>query len=428
MSGFWRSASRSQWFTLTGSWASWLFDAMDAGLYAFVIAYLVKDFGNTLPEVVSVVSIFLIATAVGGVLLGNLCDRIGRKKTMLFSVFCYGLFTLLAGTAQNLTQMAVYRFLVGIAVGGLWPAAAALISELWAPEHRAKAIAFMQTGWAGGNLLAALFAMLFLPVFGWRGLFYVASIPAWITFIYVLFAVQESPIWLKNRHQTVKRNNVEFFEIFKPQFLKTTLIGLLVSILGMFGYWILFTFLPTYLDNTLKLGIAKSASFLVWTGLGAMVGYIFFGVLSDRYGRRPIFSLFFAGMAAMVPIFTWTVTSHGITYLVPASLFLGFFTGYFSGYGAWYSELYPTRLRATASGFLFNAGRAAIFIGPVVVAKLIPVVGFTMAISTAAVGYFLAAFLVFILQETKGRDLTAIPESNAQPADALLAGTLSKEN
>jgi len=402
--------TRGQWLTLTGSWMSWLFDALDAGIFAFVISYLVKDFNAKLPDVVSIVSYFLIATAIGGVFMGNLADRIGRKKTILFSVFAYGVFTVLAGTAQNLFQMGIYRFLVGLAVGGLWGAAAALISEIWAPEHRGKATAILQTGWAGGNLLAAIFAMNFLPIIGWRGLFYICAIPAVIAFFFVLFFVQESPIWLKNRglKDAQTQTKVEFFEIFKGKNLKITMLGLIVSICGMFGYWILFTFLPTYLATTLHQNIGQSAVFLVWTGIGGVIGYIIFGILADKYGRRKIFSLFFLGMAIMVPIFTYTVTSSGTSYLAFVSVLLGFFTGYFSGYGAWYSELFPTSIRSTAAGFCFNGGRAAIFMGPPIVANyLIPRFGFSLGIGSASIAYAIAAVLVFTLQETKGKTLTA---------------------
>lgn len=186
------------------------------------------------------------------------------------------------------------------------------------------------------------------------------------------------------------------------------MLGLLVSICGMFGWWILFTFMPTYLDTILKLNIGKSAVFLVWTGIGAVLGYLVFGYLCDKYGRRIIFSLFFLGMALMVPVFTYTTTHYGMDYLIPVSMLLGFFTGYFSGYGAWYSELFGTSIRSTAAGFCFNGGRAAIFIAPPVVAKyLIPNYGFTVGISSASVAYLLAAVLVYTLQETKGKRLTA---------------------
>ena len=403
-------STKQQWFNLMGSWMSWLFDAMDAGLFAFVITFLVKDFKVSLPEVVSAVSYFLIATAIGGIIMGNISDRIGRKKTLVLSILGYGIFTVLCGLAQNMTQMIIFRFLVGLAVGGLWGAAAALVSEIWEPKTRGMATAILQTGWAGGNLLAALFAMWVLPVFGWRGMFFATGVPALVSFIFVLLFVKESPLWLKSRKIKTQQKvqHVEFFEIFRGKNLRVTMLGWLVSTCGMFGWWILFTFLPMYLGKALHTNIGQSAVFLMWTGIGAMIGYLVFGYLGDKYGRRIIFSIFFLGMAIMVPIFTIACSKYGVTYLVPLSILLGFFTGYFSGYGAWYSELFGTSIRATAAGFCFNAGRAAIFIAPPVVAKyLIPNFGFEAGIGSASIAYLLAAILVFTLQETKGKTLTA---------------------
>lgn len=399
-----------KWKNLTGLWMSWLFDAMDAGLYSFVIVFLIKDFNSTLPEVVSVVSYFLIATAVGGVFMGNIGDRIGRKRAIVLSIAAYGVFNTLCGTANSITEIIIYRTIVGFAVGGLWGSAAALISEIWDPKSRGKALAIMQTGWSGGNLLAAVFAMNLIPAFGWRGMFFATGVPAAIAFFFVLFFVQESPLWLASRglRDQNQAPSASIMEIFKGENLRTTILALLVSICGMFGWWIIFTFLPTYLANVLHINMAKSATFVMWTGIGAVLGYLVFGYLCDKIGRRITFSIFFTGMAIMVPTFLYVVTTFGDTFLVLVATVLGFFTGYFSGFGPWYSELFGTSIRSTASGFCFNGGRAAIFIAPPVVAKyLIPNFGFAAGIGSAAVAYLIAAILVFTLKETKGKELSA---------------------
>ncbi|MDF6743872.1 MFS transporter, partial [Escherichia coli] len=157
-----------------GSWAAWLFDALDATIFGFVMLAIANTFSVGLRDVVSTVAWFLLATGIGGLFLGNIADRIGRKKTILASVFIYGTGTLLCGFASSVLELNVYRFCVGVAVGGLWSAASALVSEIWAPEGRAKAIAFMQTGWSGGGLLAACFAWTLLDPSNpdsWRKLF-----------------------------------------------------------------------------------------------------------------------------------------------------------------------------------------------------------------------------------------------------------------
>jgi MFS family permease len=211
---------RQQYLTLAGSWVAWLFDALDAGIFGFVMLAIANTFSVKMGDVVSTVAWFLLATGIGGYFLGNISDRIGRKKTILLSVLAYGTGTLMCGFAHNLAELNAYRFIVGIAVGGLWSAAASLICEVWKPEGRAKAISFMQTGWSGGNLLAAVFAWNLLDPANpeaWRSLFIYASLPAYATALFVLVFVKESPVWLANREYMKNHaSKGSLFQIFKP--------------------------------------------------------------------------------------------------------------------------------------------------------------------------------------------------------------------
>jgi predicted MFS family arabinose efflux permease len=297
-----------------------------------------------------------------------------------------------------------------------------LISEIWRPEGRAKAIAFMQTGWSGGNLLAAIFAWTLLDPQNpesWRQMFLIASIPAYATLIYVLIFVKESPVWLANREFRKKSHGGSLLAIFKPEYLRSTLLALLISILGMYGYWIITTFAPSYLTKILNVRIDQAPIFLVWSGIGAMIGYVVYGYLAEKVGRRGSFSIFFTGMAIIIPVFTYTAshmpltngalafTTGNVITLGAISALLGFFTGYFSGFGAWYSELFPTSIRSTASGFCFNFGRVGAIAGIKLVPWLIPKIGFSMTISLASVSYIIAAVMVFTLRETKGTQLTS---------------------
>ncbi|MRW84163.1 MFS transporter [Pseudoduganella sp. FT26W] len=414
---------RQRYLNLAGAWVAWLFDALDAGIFGFVMLSIAQSFSVQLGDVVSTVAWFLLATGIGGYFLGNISDRIGRKKTIVLSVFTYGTATLLCGFAHSLLELNIYRAILGVAVGGLWSAAAALISEVWKPEGRAKAIAVLQTGWSGGNLLAAVLAWNVLKPNdpdAWRTMFIVASVPAFATLLFVMCFMKESPVWLANRGFMAQNTaKGKLLAIFQPQYLRATLLALTVSILGMWGYWILLTFTPAFLQNILKVRINEAPVFLVWSGLGAMAGYLVFGMLAERIGRRKSFALFFLGMTLMVPLFTLTVnamplvdgklqlTASNVFILGSLSAVLGFFTGYFSGFGAWYAELFPTSIRSTAAGFCFNFGRVGAIAGIKLVPVLIPLIGFTYTISLASVAYLLAAIMVFTLQETKGIQLTS---------------------
>ncbi|WP_248767134.1 MFS transporter [Pseudomonas sp. MWU12-2345] len=416
-------SSSQRYVTLGGSWAAWLFDALDATVFGFVLLAIAKTFSVGLNDVVSTVAWFLLATGIGGFFLGNISDKIGRKKTMMLSVFVYGSGTLLCGFADSLWQLNLFRFCVGIAVGGLWSAAAALVSEIWPPAGRAKAFAVMQTGWSAGGLLAAIFAWSFLDASNpesWRKLFIYASIPAYFTLVFIWLFVKESPVWLANR-EFMRRNadKGRLMEIFGAQYLKVTLLGLSISVLGMYGYWIITTFMPAYLQNILNVRIDQAPVFVIWIGIGATIGYLAYGYLAEKIGRRLAFAIFFAGMAIMVPVFAYSATlmpltdgkllftSGNVLTLGSLAALLGFFTGYFSGFGAWYSELFPTSIRSTASGFCFNFGRVGAIAGIKLVPVLIPQIGFTATISLASVSYAIAALMVFTLQETKGVQLTS---------------------
>lgn len=415
--------ANQRYITLGGSWAAWLFDALDATIFGFVLLAIAKTFAVGLGDVVSTVAWFLLATGIGGFFLGNLSDKIGRKKTMMLSVFVYGTGTLLCAFADSLWQLNLFRFCVGIAVGGLWSAAAALVSEIWPAQGRAKAFAMMQTGWSGGGLLAAIFAWTFLDggnPESWRHLFIYASIPAYFTLVFIWLFVKESPVWLANRaFMRTNASKGQLMEIFRPQYLRLTLLGLSISVLGMYGYWIITTFMPAYLQNILNVRIDQAPVFVIWIGIGATIGYLAYGYLAESLGRRLSFAIFFGGMAIMVPVFAYSATlmpltdgkllftTQNVITLGSLAALLGFFTGYFSGFGAWYSELFPTSIRSTASGFCFNFGRVGAIAGIKLVPVLIPLIGFTATISLASVSYVIAAVMVFTLQETKGVQLTS---------------------
>ncbi|GAB3361673.1 MULTISPECIES: MFS transporter [Amycolatopsis] len=422
-----------RWKTLGGCWGAWLFDALDAAVFSFVLLAVAHTFHTTLAEVAASVAWFLLATGVGGYLLGYLSDRIGRKRTLLVSVVTYATGTLLCGFAHNVVELSVYRLLVGIGVGGLWSAAVALVSEVWPTRKRAWAIAVMQTGWSAGNLLAAVLAWTVLdpadPA-SWRKLFVIAAIPAYVVALGILVAVRESPVWIAEQacggRETARPG---IAAIFRRELRATTAKALSISVLGMFGYWVIMTFTPTFLQSVLHVRIDQAPVFLVWTGVGATAGYLLFGALAERIGRRRAFAFFFAGIAVAIPLFAYGVrmiplrdgamawTTANIAIVGGLSALLGFFTGYFSGFGAWYAELFPTRVRAAAAGFCFNFGRVGAIAGIVVVPLLVPVAGFALTYCLASVTYLLAAGLVFTLRETGGEELDVnhypVSEENA---------------
>ena len=193
-----------QWLVLFVAWLGWVFDSMDATIYAIVLHPALDELlrasaGGATPETIGwhgglIFSIFLIGWAIGGVTFGVIADRFGRTKTLIATILIYAVFTGLAALSQDWWHLAVYRFLTALGIGGEWAAGAALVAEVWPEEKRAKAAGLLQSAWAAGFFLAALFNLL-LRGYGWRALFVVGILPA-VAALLVRLWVKEPERWM----------------------------------------------------------------------------------------------------------------------------------------------------------------------------------------------------------------------------------------
>src|SRR5687767_4822559 len=181
MLAFWTEASPAARKSLVAASMGWLLDAFDVMLYALILTAVVKDLGLTLTVGGQLASLTLAASAVGGLIFGVLADRLGRTRALSLSILLYSVFTFACGLAQNVWQLALFRILLGLGMGGEWASGAALVSETWPERHRGKALGLMQSCWAIGYGLAALVVAIVLPRFGWRAVFFVGIVPALFT-------------------------------------------------------------------------------------------------------------------------------------------------------------------------------------------------------------------------------------------------------
>src|SRR5690349_18671633 len=168
-----QEASGAERSSLIAGGFGWMLDAMDVALYALVLAVLVSAFGMSTKTAGWLGSLTLIASAIGGFLFGVIADRIGRVRALMASILVYALASAACGFSQTIPELAVFRFILGLGMGGEWTTAAALIAETWRAEHRGKALGLMQSAYAIGEALAALVVMVLLPKLGWRGVFFV---------------------------------------------------------------------------------------------------------------------------------------------------------------------------------------------------------------------------------------------------------------
>lgn len=403
-----KTISSQQWKCLFAAQLGWMLDAMDVMLYAFALTTIQAEFGLSSSQAGALASSTLIASAVGGIGFGVLADRVGRARTLMISILTYSLFTGLTATSGSFVDLLVWRALVGFGMGGEWSAGSVLVSETWPAEHRGKAIGFMQAGWAVGYILAAILAAVMLPSFGWRALFLMGIAPALLT-MWIRRNVQEPEIWRSRTSDCASGLVHGFVEMFRGPFLRRSLLGSAMTMAVLFAYWGLFTWMPTFLSRPLAqggagLGIVKSSAWIIPMQIGAFFGYTTFGFFADRVGRRPVFAVFLVCAAILVPVYGQL--AHHEWVLLVLGPFVGFFGhGYFSVFGAMLSELFPTHLRATAQGTIYNIGRAFSALAPYTIGALADSSGLGSALGLTSAFFLIGAALMFTLPETRGRDL-----------------------
>lgn len=397
------NVDRKAWRALFAAQLGWMLDAMDFLLFTFALVSIKKEMALTNQQASLPIVIALMASAIGGIAFGRIADRIGRVRAMTFSILLYSLATAGMATAQNLWQLVVWRVLVGLGMGGEWSCGSVLVAETWRPEHRAKAIGIMQSGWAIGALFAAGLSALVLERYGWRVLFLIGAAPAVVAFV-IRRTVEEPEVW-RERDRTLSR----WSEIFSAQYRRRTLLTTLVASSILVAYWGVISWLPAFLAMPIAEGgagltVTRSAAWLIVLQLGAFFGYISFGWFADRIGRRPAFTLFMIGATIVVPIFAFGARSP-LTLLMIGPL-VGYFThGCFSLFGAMLAELFPTRIRASAQGFCYNAGRLISAAAPYSIAVAAKTYGFGFAIAGDAAFFALAAIGIWLLPETRGTEL-----------------------
>lgn len=401
---WYRDISAVQWRVLLAAQLGWMLDAMDVMLYAFALTTLQEFFQIGSDTAGLIASSTLLASAAGGIAFGVIADRVGRTRALIATILIYSFCSAATATATSLWQLILWRMLLGIGLGGEWSSGAVLVSESWPTEHRGKAIGLMQSGWALGYIAAALLSAFILPRYGWRVLFLAGVLPALLT-IWIRRAVPESPVWLQG--VTSEYSSLE--EIFRGELGRKTLFATLLTASVLFAYWGLFTWLPGFLSSPVEKGgagmtIVKTAGWIIPLQIGSFFGYVSFGFIADRIGRRPAFISFLVAAALLVPCYGLMGRSQMVLMLLGP--LIGFFgSGYFSLFGAMLAELYPTRVRATGQGFAYNAGRAVSALAPYFIGWVALSTGVGGALLVTSVFFLLGAILVLLLPETRGQEI-----------------------
>jgi len=383
----------------------WMLDAMDVMLYSLILAYLIREFGMSTSTAGLLNSLTLVASAIGGLLFGLIADRIGRTRSLMAAILVYSLASAACGFSHSVPQLAIFRFLLGLGMGGEWTAAAALIAETWRAEHRGKALGLMQSAYAIGEAIAALVVAVVLPHFGWRAVFFVGVLPALLVF-WIQSSVPEPVLWST---RAVKTARTPLKVLLSGGRLKTGVLATTMNACSLFGYWGLFTWIPAYLSLPVAQGgrgltLAKTTTFFLVLCAGKFVGYASFGFLADAFGRRKPYFTYLIVAALLVPLYGIARSEFWLLVLGPFVAFFG--TGFFSGYAAIASEIFPGEIRAAAMGLSYNVGRGLSAAAHYAMGALALHYGLGTTFLLPALAFFAAAMLALALPETRGRQLT----------------------
>ena len=413
------------YLVLTVACFGWLFDTMDQWLYAQAKTPALAELLQLAPSdpiVQHAVGIaqswMLIGWAVGGLFFGMIGDRLGRTKTMAVTILIYAVFTGLAAFAQTPFQFVALRFLTGLGIGGEFAAGASLVAETFPAYARTTALGLVQATSALGNVLAGFIYLMIgaNPNLGWRWVFGVGFLPALLLFVLIAF-IHEPQAWVESRDKAKAGGKKlgSIINLFQDRTLRrNTLVGVGLAAIGVIGFWGIGTWTPELAMSVvnpknlagLQSEAARKVSYgvMLWNG-GGFFGVMAFAWLAQRAGRKMSFLVSLIMCAIVVPgTFYLTKSFLGVCLLYPI---MGFtLLTLFGGFAIYFPELFPTRLRATGTGFCYNVARFIAAASPGLFGQLSGAYGMQRAALMLSSVFLLG--IIFVLPfapETKGKPL-----------------------
>ncbi|MBB4240166.1 MULTISPECIES: MFS transporter [Rhizobium] len=343
-----RSLSPQQRNTVIAAYLGWTLDAFDFFILVFVLKHIAEEFHTDVPAVAVAIFLTLAMRPLGALIFGLAADRFGRRTILMVDVLLYSVFEFLTGFSTGLTMFLVLRALFGVAMGGEWGVGASLVMETIPEDSRGLVSGILQAGYPSGYLIASIVFFLLFPIIGWRGMFFVGAVPALLV-LYIRRNVEESPAFLQRQAKpqrpflTVLRENI-------PLFLWAVL---LMTAFNFFSHGTQDLY-PTFLETQRQYDSYTVGAIAIVYNIGAIVGGLTFGALSQRWGRRRTIVIAALLAIPVAPLWVW---GHG-----PVMLAIGAFLMQLFVQGAWgivpvhLNELSPDEVRGTFPGFAYQLG------------------------------------------------------------------------
>lgn len=416
--GWLSQIGRYQWIVLLACYAGGMFDGLDSSLFTIILKPAVSELMGT--QDIAVISqkgafigaLFLLGWTCGGMLFGMLGDKIGRVKALTISILIYALFTGLCGFAQTWEQLAIFRFLTAFGIGGELIVGTTLLAESWPEKYRTRAVGVLTTAYQAGVFMVGI-ASLSLERFSWRYLFFLGALPALITLL-IRRRVSEPERWVEmnEKRQSAEgrdEHSSNFFHLFDKKHLQHTLAASAFTGAMLIAYWASTFWIPTWVHQLVSgdAAIREKSFLLLLQGAFAIGGSVWGGFLAEQIGRR--WTLIIAHLGYMLTSIGMFALTQEFT---PAIYLWGAVMGVFIGMSIsicyiYVPELFPTRLRATGTGFCFNLGRIAAAAGVIFSSQLVQVFSGSYAKAALTVSFILivSALAAWLVPETKGKPL-----------------------
>ncbi|HWC81436.1 MAG TPA: MFS transporter [Pseudonocardiaceae bacterium] len=400
----------------------WTMDAFDYFIVVLVYADIAKEFHVSLTKMAFLTTVTLIMRPVGALLFGLWADRVGRRVPLMVDVCFYSVIGFVCAFAPNYTILLVLRLLYGIGMGGEWGLGAALAMEKIPGSRRGFFSGFLQVGYSCGYLLAALAYLLVHSEFGlsWRWLFALSIIPALISLI-IRSRVKESEVW-ETAQEKLKVTRTRLRDvIFNARTVRRFVY--LVILMTAFNWMSHGTqdVYPTFLKASNDGGAGLSSTTASWIAVaynvGAIIGGLVFGTLSEKYGRR--YTIVFCAVIGLpiVPLFAYSHTA--------GLLCLGSFLMQIAVQGGWgvipahLTEMSPDAIRGFYPGVTYQLGNCLAAFNLPIQQSLAASHGYPFALTvTVAPVLALVAVLTFFGKEAKGVEFGTVataPAASATP-------------
>jgi MFS transporter, putative metabolite:H+ symporter len=416
---------------------AWFFDAVDLAALTFVLGSIRQTFQLSTAEAGLLSSMSFVGMFVGAASAGILADRFGRTRVFQVSMIFWGLGSLFCGLSSTVTMLGASRLLLGFGMGMEFPVAQSMVSEMIPAANRGRYIALLEGFWPLGFIVSGLLCYAVLSVADWHWVFILQAIPALFVLVIRRY-VPESPRWLASHgHSDRAEATIRAIEqkvsarlggkslslaqrqpladapesggiasLFTGIYAKRTTMLWALWFFALLGFYGLTTWLGALLQAK-GFPVTKSVFYTIMISLAGIPGFLCSAWLVEAWGRKPTLTLnLLAGAASCY--FYGAATDQ--TQLIVAGLCMQFFLfGMWSALYAYTPELYPTRIRATGTGFASAIGRVGSLIGPYVIGVILPSAGQAGVFALGAGAFVVAALAVLVLgEETRGRTLESI--------------------